>query len=161
MRLLQSKRALLAFSLVEVVVAIGVVSFAIVAILGVFPIGLKTARSSGDETRAAQIAQDILTSLAGQAPTRYATSSPPSIIQPSGFQYNVPLDRDFTYGLLGAENDGTLKANYTNQPYQITLSTKASPPGFDPGYACQVTVRVAWRPFNQNYRDYVRIISKY
>ena len=155
----RSSKPLRAFSLVEVVLALGVVSFAIVAILGVFPLGLSTSHSAQDETRVAQIAEDILASLAGQAPTNYNNAS---IVQPSGFQYNVPLNRDFDYQPLGANNDGTLKANYASgMPYKITLSTKASPTGFDPGYACQVTVRVAWQPFAQNYRDYVRIISKY
>src|SRR5437763_9606573 len=55
-----------AFSLVEVVLALGVVSFAIVAILGLIPTGLQTSHSSQDETRAAQIAQSILATFSGQ-----------------------------------------------------------------------------------------------
>src|SRR5205823_7388168 len=55
-----------AFSLVEVVLALGVLSFAIVAILGLIPIGLQTSHSSQDETRAAQIAQSILATFSGQ-----------------------------------------------------------------------------------------------
>ena len=42
------------FSLVEVVLALGVVGFALVAILGVFPVGLTTQHSAQDDTRAAQ-----------------------------------------------------------------------------------------------------------
>ncbi len=56
----------MAFSLVEVVLALGIVSFAIVAILGLIPTGLQTSHSSQDETRAAQIAQSILATFAGQ-----------------------------------------------------------------------------------------------
>jgi len=142
-----------------VVLALGVVSFAIVAILGILPVGLSTGHSAQDETRAAQIAEDILASLAGQAPTNYDNAS---IQQPSGFQFAVPLNQDKDYPPLGASNDGTLNAAYApGMPYQITLSTKTSVAGFDAGYACQVSVRVAWQPFSQNYRDYIRIISKY
>jgi hypothetical protein len=131
----------------------------VIAILGILPVGLQTSRSAQDETRAAQVAQDILASLASQAPTNF---SGPTISQSPGFSYNVPLNRDFTYNPLGATNDGVLVANYNNSlPYRVTISTKKSPTGFDTGYACQVTVRVEWRPFGQNYRDYVRIISKY
>ncbi len=151
------------FSLVEVVLALGVIAFSVVAILGVFPIGLNTGHAAQDETRAAQIAQDILDSLAAQAPAHYSDPSHlPHIVQPSGFQYDVPLNRSYDYQPLGADNDGNLKANWTaGNPYQITLHTDINPPGFDPGYACKVTVRVAWQPYSQNYRDYVRIISKY
>src|SRR5437588_10791841 len=60
-----------AFSLVEVVLALGVISFAIVAILGIFPIGLSTGHSAQDETRAPQIAQMILSSLTAQASTQF------------------------------------------------------------------------------------------
>lgn len=156
---IRSSRTANAFSLVEVVLALGVVSFAIVAILGILPVGLSTGHSAQDETRAAQIAEDILASLAGQAPTNYDNAS---IQQPSGFQFAVPLNQDKDYPPLGASNDGTLNAAYApGMPYQITLSTKTSVAGFDAGYACQVSVRVAWQPFSQNYRDYIRIISKY
>src|ERR1700726_2048196 len=148
-----------AFSLVEVVIALGVISFAVVAILGVLPIGLSTGHSAQDETRAAEIAQDIFSSLASQARSNYNNAT---IAQLSGFSYGVPLDRDYTYQPLGADNEGRLQANYSpGMPYQIILSTVASPAGFDNGYACQVNVRVAWQPFAQNYRDYSRIISRY
>lgn len=155
---IKSSRIANAFSLVEVVLALGVVSFAVVAILGILPVGLNTSHSAQDETRAAQIAEDILASLAGQAPSNYNSA----IIQlPSGVQFPVPLNQDKDYPPLGASNDGTLSDAYApGMPYQITLSTKTTPTGFDPGYACQVSVRVAWQPFNQNYRDYIRIISK-
>src|SRR4051794_29153012 len=66
-----------AFSLVEVVLALGVVAFAIVAILGVLPIGLRTGHSAQDETRAAQIAQDIFSSLASQVPQNFANVALP------------------------------------------------------------------------------------
>lgn len=148
--------------MVEVVVALGIVAIAVLAILGIAPASLTTSRSAQDETRATQIADNIISSLAGQATTNFANAS---IVQPSpspGFQYSVPLNRDFTYNPLGATNEGSLVANYTKDlPYQITLTTKQDPNGFDRGFACQVTVRVAWQPVAQNYREYVRIISKY
>ena len=57
------------FSLVEVVIALGVVSFAIVAILAFFPVGLKTNRSSAAETRAAQITRAVTGSIDSQCST--------------------------------------------------------------------------------------------
>jgi uncharacterized protein (TIGR02598 family) len=55
-----------AFSLVEVVLAIGLVSFALVAILAFFPNGLVSNRSSVEETRAAQISRAITGTIDSQ-----------------------------------------------------------------------------------------------
>jgi uncharacterized protein (TIGR02598 family) len=149
-----------AFSLAEVVMALGIISIALVAILGVFPVGLTTSHSAQDTTRASEIAADILSSLASQAQTNSAgaTITQPS---PSGFSKVIPLTSNNTY-TLGATNDGTLVDPYAaGLLYKVTVTTNANPAGFDSGYACQVSVRVAWQPFAQNYRDFVRVTSKY
>lgn len=75
-RLNCSRRGLTSgFSLIEIVLAIGIMSFALVAILGLFPIGLSTAAESKAETRIALIAQTLWAELqAGHDPA----SSPPS-----------------------------------------------------------------------------------
>jgi uncharacterized protein (TIGR02598 family) len=51
-----------AFSLVEVVIALGIVSFAVVAILGLIPTGLNTLKDSTGETVRAQIVRSIAAS---------------------------------------------------------------------------------------------------
>jgi uncharacterized protein (TIGR02598 family) len=57
------------FSLVEVVVAMGLISFAMIAILAFFPSGLSSNRSSVQDTRAAQIANAIAGTIDSQAST--------------------------------------------------------------------------------------------
>ncbi len=52
-----------AFSLVEVVLALGVVGFSVVAIFSLFPVGLKSALESRRETRAAYLAEQIISDL--------------------------------------------------------------------------------------------------
>lgn len=47
------------FSLIEVVVALGIVSFAVIAILGLIPTGLNTLKDSNAETVRAQIVRSI------------------------------------------------------------------------------------------------------
>lgn len=47
------------FSLIEVVLCLGIMSFAIVALLGLMPVGLQAFRQSIDVTTQAQIAQQI------------------------------------------------------------------------------------------------------
>src|SRR5438046_7110646 len=63
----------LGFSLAEVVIALGVIAIAVVAILALFPAALQTGHSAQDETRAAQIAQTIFPRLAGQAVSQFTT----------------------------------------------------------------------------------------
>ncbi len=165
------------FSLVEVVIALGVVGFAIVAIIGVLPIGLQTGHSAQDETRARQIAQDIFSSLESQAQTLY----PHLVIkQPAGgtaqqFSFNIDLDTSHQYDTMAADNEGRLIAlggpsDAMKYPYQVLVQVETSPNGFDQDYAAKVTVRILSPPSsdptqppnaNQAVRDYIRIISKY
>jgi type II secretory pathway pseudopilin PulG len=49
-----------AFSLVEVVLALGLISFALVTILGLFSIGVKINKESSDQIQAADLASRIL-----------------------------------------------------------------------------------------------------
>ena len=148
----------------EVVLALGVIGIAIIAMLGVIPVALSTGRDAQNETRAAQIAQDVITSITSQSQARYpnATISQPS----SQFSYDVDLSSANTYDTLGADNNGNLVAfaspgDASQYPYQVNVRIDPNPAGFDTAYASKVTVRVAWQPFAQNYRDFVRIVTKY
>lgn len=154
-----------AFSLAEVVVALGVVSFAIVAILGVLPVGLQTGKSSQDETRATQIAQMVLSAMVSQSQSDFT-----GIKLPVTAATSVDLSSSQTVQLF-ANNDGVLSDSPTDATYNVAIICDSNvTPAFDSGYANKVTVQVRWpvdpnpsqtpKP-SQNYRDYVRIISKY
>ncbi len=54
------------FSLVEVMIAIGIVAFAVVGILTAFPVGIEAARDSRDENTAAMIADSVFTAMRSQ-----------------------------------------------------------------------------------------------
>jgi uncharacterized protein (TIGR02598 family) len=56
---IQSSRSEKAFSLVEVTISLGLVSFALVAVVGLLPAGLLTLRASMNQTVEAQILQSI------------------------------------------------------------------------------------------------------
>src|SRR5690242_9988889 len=58
-----------ALSLVEVVVAMGLISFAMIVILAFFPVGLGSNRSSAKDTRAAQIVRAITDTIDSQSST--------------------------------------------------------------------------------------------
>jgi uncharacterized protein (TIGR02598 family) len=164
-----------AFTLAEVVVALGIIAFAIVAILGLLPVGLATGRASQDESRAPQIAQDIFTSIASQAQTRYPNVT---VKQTStNFSYDIDLSQSITHKWMSADNDGTLvivdpsqPAEEMKHPYQVLITINPNPTGFDRNYASEVAIRIVTPPSpnpdatpgtNQTVRDFVRIISKY
>ena len=66
----QAKRvATRGFSLIEVVIALGVVAFALVAILGVFPAAFSQNRKSISDTRTAQLARMIVSTIESQTAT--------------------------------------------------------------------------------------------
>jgi prepilin-type N-terminal cleavage/methylation domain-containing protein len=55
------------FSLVEVMLAVGIVAFAVVGVLTAFPVGIEAARDARDETTAALIADDIFSRMRSQS----------------------------------------------------------------------------------------------
>jgi Tfp pilus assembly protein PilV len=163
-----------AFSLVEVVIALGIVSFAIVAILGLIPTGLQTSHSSQDETRASQMAQGILATLAAQN-IMLSKSGRPKLDAQNHQQLNgavklplvsstINLGAPGSYPLY-ATNDGQVSDATTGAVYAITVGVSSAPTNFDSTYAKTVTVTVAWpsnaAPTNQTRRDFVRVITAY
>ena len=149
------------FSLLEVVIALGVIAVGIVGVLAVFPTALQTGHSAQDETRAAHIAQSVFGSLVAGATSQFnAVPLPPT---PS---IDLTASSSPTSPTLYADNNGNLIPNSTNSAYAIFIYTNNAVPGFtDPASANLVTVRVAWPAnapaANQTLRDYVRIVSKY
>jgi uncharacterized protein (TIGR02598 family) len=150
------------FSLLEVVIALGVITVGVVGVLAVFPTALQTGHSAQDETRAAHIAQSVFGSLVAGATSQFNNAG----IPPTPVSIDLTASSSPTSPTLYADNDGNLIPNSTNAAYAIFVYTNNSVPGFtDPGTANLVTVRVSWPAnapaANQTFRDYVRIISKY
>ncbi len=98
------------FSLIEVVIALGVVSFALVAILGVFPAAFSQNRKSISDTRAAQLARMIVSTIESQTATFTAIDC-----------FGATLD-------LGASSTGTnpvfLYAAYPSPDQPVITATK-------------------------------------
>lgn len=60
-----------AFSLIEVVLALAVIAFAITGIMGLFPVALRSAQESQCETRATLIARQIVSDLKSSPSTNW------------------------------------------------------------------------------------------
>ena len=159
----------LAFSLVEVVLALGVIAVGVIAILGVFPTALQTGHSAQDETRAPHIAQSVFGSLVAEARTSTGNLNTAATIPPTTTSVDLTLSTSSpspspTPYAFYANNDGQLTNSASDATYAVTIFTNSTPPGFtSSGNANQVTVRVAWpaSAANQTFRDYVQIVSKY
>jgi uncharacterized protein (TIGR02598 family) len=150
------------FSLIEIVIALGVIAVGVVGVLAVFPTALQTGHSAQDETRAAQIAQSVFGSLVAGATSQFNAVPLP----PTSLSIDLTASSAPTLPTLYADSAGNLIPNSTNSAYAIFIYTNNAVPGFtDPASANLVTVRVAWPAnapgANQTFRDYVRIISKY
>jgi len=63
------------FTLIEIVLAIGIMSFALVGILGLFPVALETARDSKAETQVALLARQIESDLLASQAWNMSTGS--------------------------------------------------------------------------------------
>ena len=103
------------FSLVETVVAIGLVSFSVLATIGLLSIGSDTAKRAKDESAAARLVEnefERLRSLSGSAgfwPTNTST---------------IPTYTAKYYG-----SDFTELPNATNAIYQLNITFVAAPTG--------------------------------
>ena len=90
-----------AFSLVEVVLSLAIISFAIIAIMGLFPVAMQTARESNRETRATLIARRIVDELQSLPGTNTALVRGPSVANPgwrlTGMNLSSPSVHVLTY----------------------------------------------------------------
>jgi Tfp pilus assembly protein PilV len=98
------------FSLVEVVIAIGIFAFVIVGIVGLFPAALRIRSESALDTRATMIAQQMMSAID-------SSSSLSSVVIPVGTTRGNPATR--TVNLLD-----------TNTPTVIGFQSRSTLPGY-------------------------------
>lgn len=125
-----------AFSLVEVVIALGVCAFVLVAMLGLFQVGLKSGRESEEAVTASNLASRII-AMRAAAPTNDFANAP------------IPAQAlKQAYGdAYGGQNkfvgfDGLLAA--ATSPYRI--SCKAGTNSQTGPYVSQIHLVLTWPP---------------
>ena len=92
------------FSLVEVMLALAIVSIGLIAILGLLPTGLRSARDAADNTISATVVQDVFSTI---------RSSPFTAVDLSGFPFpQVVGPPNAPYNLL---NNYPTVSNYFDQ----------------------------------------------
>ena len=129
-----------AFSLVEVTLALGIASFALMAVLGLLPVGLKSVKNANEQAGAANVLNAIAECLRTATSTNSVDFS--NTFAGQSIQYSV---------VPGASTTNVSWTNLTLQgstetsqsPKRLSAVLSISPPGIltTPGHA---TVTVAW-----------------
>ena len=103
------------FSLVEVVIALGIVSFAVLAIVGMMPMALKSAQESMRETDSTLIAQRIFSELrTGSGGNRSVSKD--TNTGPNSFTNISLTSHNSTNNFLAFKEDGRVLTNATTAP---------------------------------------------
>lgn len=140
-----------AFSLIEIILAVAVIAFALTAILGMFPVAVGAATDSQRETQAALIARSIFDQLQArpETPTRYFTLVPDADdSQDQGSkQITIELDKEKTYPDAAVlDSDGKPLDGGVSDPakaYSVDIAVTPQTPPSDK--LSQVTVTVKTR----------------
>jgi uncharacterized protein (TIGR02598 family) len=142
------------FSLIEVTLALGVIGFALIAILGLVPVALKTSKEATNDTRMSLIAMDVYSRTRASIPLGDDTTKPNNPAAFATYKNNQGKDNALTkYYYYDREGlyldqdgiDGDGNANYLANYYraQVDLGRLGSyPPGTDKDYLLGVTIRL-------------------
>jgi type II secretory pathway pseudopilin PulG len=83
-----------AFTLVEVVLALGIASFCLVALIGLFSVGIRTERESSERLDAAHIAQSLIAARRASASAAPMGFPLPALVAGQGAEGTVLLDEN-------------------------------------------------------------------
>ena len=122
-----------AFTLIEVMVALAVVTLGLVAVLGLIPIGLKCARDTADNTLAATTVQDIFTNVRSTFKT-CGEATPQPLSGLVTYHQSPPL-------WFGSDGNGPVAVG-AGSYFQVDLTYERVIPGLTTLY--RVTAVVTW-----------------
>ena len=115
-----------AFSLVELVIALGVAAFCLIAVFGLMPVGMQTNRNATSQTAATNIIAGIVADL--RATPAAATTSP---------QFGITFGTDKT---LYFDTSGQASTSLsTDSRYRLSITWNSAPTGLH--YAA---LKVTW-----------------
>jgi uncharacterized protein (TIGR02598 family) len=151
-----------AFSLVEVVLAMGIVSFALIIMFALLPIGLKSNNDSMGESQGINLLQALIADRKSTAYSNYSTS------------YNIPALTNVTSQMTGTlyvmEDGLTTNAqataarycvNYTIYPATNIYSGATNNPISGPPQPVSINFRVSWPAAQTNRPSSVEAIATF
>jgi len=153
------------FSLVEIVLALGIMAFALVGILGLFPAAIETAQESKAETRTAIIAQTIISDIRSSYDPATGNIdievAPGTNSQPATFEtMSIASDGNLSFGLTDQGVPDGLIADFSSgsstHPFIAQVLVDFQEPGQEfPGLS-KIEIRIdypgaAEQSFRQSY----------
>lgn len=126
-----------AFSLVEVVLALGIAAFCLVAMLGLLPTGLKSAKNTTDQTAAASLLDNVALDLRS---TPAGSNSTPlyAITLPAVGSLGTPTTTNFFFNEDGGYSS-TIVGISTRYGVLLTMSNSTS-------NSTTALIRIYWPP---------------
>ncbi len=134
-----TRRTRRAFSLIEIVFAIGIIAFALTGILGLVPVAMNSATSSQQATQAAFIAEEIFSGLST------STAFLPSTSTAKGEHANLSINN--AGERLFFSQSGQLVPTATGATYEAIVRWKVEPP---PQRLTQVDLLIISPPGTEN-----------
>ncbi len=122
------------FSLIEVMIAMGICSFALVSLIGLFSVGLQASRDSDEEIQAANLVSLVLNSLPTSATA--AASNSPSVLAYTDLTNGYATK---TTRYIGADGSS---ATATNAAYALTCAAGTN--SLTGGSISQVYLMLSW-----------------
>jgi type II secretory pathway pseudopilin PulG len=113
-----------AFSLVELVLALGVAGFALIAVMGTLPAGLKTQQAGAQQTSAGNIMAAVIADLR-------ATTTPPAVTTSTQYKVTFGTSKTLYFDSAGqcssdlagsTKPDGSAWSPSLQTRYQLTIS---------------------------------------
>jgi uncharacterized protein (TIGR02598 family) len=114
------------FSLIEIVLALGIISFALVGILGLFPVAVNAAADSQHETQAALIARSIFDQIEATPNTPKRSIKPSEKYNDGVSSIVIDLSTDNSVPAMGFDAEGTPlpKADDPKTVYKVEIAIK-------------------------------------
>ena len=122
----RSARGRGAFSIVEAALSLAIMSFAIFAIMGLFPVALQTAREGNRETRATLIARRIVDELQSLPGTNTALLRGPSFTNPGWRITGIDLSSQSVHVLTYDEQAEGLTNGIAPDAFQNPISAQGA-----------------------------------
>jgi type II secretory pathway pseudopilin PulG len=108
------------------VLALGVIAFALVGIMGLFPVAMKTAQESQRETRATLIAQQIFSDLRVASGTNRFVISGPSVSNTNGLSLANATNLYLAYDTNGSPMASISASDFFNSYGDVSASLLAN-----------------------------------
>jgi uncharacterized protein (TIGR02598 family) len=143
------------FTLIEVTLALGVASFAMLAIFGLLPAGLLSSQTSTQQTLATNIASAIIADMT-QVPSASAIAASSPAVSGTSAEYHIDVTKTYPSTApkqFYVDGSGALQTSAATARYSVSLTLLQS----GSRQAANGMITIAWPAAAQNPLDKVNV----